>query len=165
MNPYFKKPCVIEKLELPWYYKINLSQTRSKLTKMAIPPKHPLRKFLKGCHLVFYTTVNLPYSFSNISSTRFPFKTSISRALKIFPTNFITKWLLKSLLESQKVRFSAHTGVGKYKIVYSNSIIHTISCVQRILTHIILYRNSRCYIHYNHLSIFLQGNCKIFYLS
>ena len=64
-----------------------------------------MRKFLKGCHLVFYTTVNLPYSFSNISSTGFPFKTSISKALRIFPTNFITKWLLKSLQKFQKARF------------------------------------------------------------
>lgn len=41
------------------------------------------------------------------------------------------------------------------------SIVHTISCVQRIIIHIISYRNFRCYIHYNQLSNFLQENCKI----
>lgn len=45
-------------------------------------------------------------------------------------------------------------------VVYSNSIVHTISCVQIIIMHIISYRNSRYYLHYNPLSNFLQENCK-----
>ena len=44
--------------------------------------------------------------------------------------------------------------------LYSNSIVHTISCVQIIIMHIISYRNSRYYLHYNPLSNFLQENCK-----
>lgn len=44
---------------------------------------------------------------------------------------------------------------------YWLSIVYTISCVHMIIIHIISYRNSRCYIHYNHLSNFLQENCKI----